>query len=372
MILPNAFAGNDKGNAGDGIYVNNEIVMRDFVKGATLNTVEDNAVFLNELSDVKYLIAEIARANGNIALDILRELANTTYYLSETDFPKAANGREITMYWMDGALLISPALFKKSDRAYQIILQTLRPGHTNQLIQGSTTAKYNASLDRAFAGLARYILDNRGRYTSRGLLSVFENLKGEGAFALGVSTSAQWDEATDKTTRCALIQQNSHGYNLEFYDSYFGLSCDFNQSLEEKILASRIKMPGWVFSNSQTQLLESDNYPGWVITAIEDQTMRGPEGRKYECENRSTIAEIQTALKKNELFMNMNRAVVALLKDKSVPEAERAILKSYFRYADPIERLEQIQQYGMSSRNALLRGYPFALRNFEYCKTWGL
>lgn len=65
-----SFAGNDKGNAGDGVFIKDEIVMRDFVKGATFTTIEDNAKFLLAIPDLKALIYELANADVAVAISL--------------------------------------------------------------------------------------------------------------------------------------------------------------------------------------------------------------------------------------------------------------------------------------------------------------
>jgi len=79
--------GHHEGNGGDGIYVNGQLVMRDFAGSAQLKLVLDNKTFLEQVPGFVDLLYDIARVSPRLALAVWQDLKHTKIYLTEGRLP---------------------------------------------------------------------------------------------------------------------------------------------------------------------------------------------------------------------------------------------------------------------------------------------
>lgn len=79
--------GTESSGGGDGVYIDNELVMRDFVSHSTLRTIYDNGAFLREIPDLSQLLIEVALVFPELAVEILNDLAKVNYFVAETELP---------------------------------------------------------------------------------------------------------------------------------------------------------------------------------------------------------------------------------------------------------------------------------------------
>lgn len=255
-----------------------------------------------------------------------------------------------------------------------MVEEAIRPAHTDMLVRGSTTEKYNSELDRNFAKVAGYIRNNRGSYNKRTLVKLFEK-NGTTPFS-DPGDIAIFDSRVSNDARCGALQRRflfnySKDERLFFFEKFFGLSCNLESAqygdYHERIMAAKIPMLGWVFSKTPEKILDFQNYDGWVTSSIQEES-RGVEYRKAACRfDGGSVESIVKALAKTSLYLRMNRAVVDLLQSNRVNEAERNVLLSYLRYRDPIKKLKELQKFGDLSIKVLKESYPVALKNREYC-----
>lgn len=367
-----SFAGNDKGNAGDGLIINNEIVMRDFVHGATFTTIENNADFLKAIPDFKDLMAEIAQANGDVAFHILRDLTYKVIYISQDPLPKKS-GIEPLLYFFDGRyLLVSPNFFKAPHQSHILVTEALRPYlDPNRLYRGSTYESRVAKADTAFNKATTYINQNRGAYKSRALANAFEDLIGD--YSKKSTASIMFDTKQSFDVRCAALRIHADA-DIQFLEEYLDLPCDILSKpydyYQERVLAAKIPIAGWRYSASNHQLVSTSNYDTSMVVNYSSEITDGVRARKRSCEdNVATIKRIPEDLKTVQIQLDMLNAVISLLDSSSDNTAERQIIEGHIF---DVKRLKEYREFAVSSKKATLRSKQFIAKELAYCATWGI
>jgi hypothetical protein len=77
--------GHDEGNAGDGVYVDGKLVMRDFLTNADL--VLDNKAFLNKYPELVSLLREIGNTNPQLTLAVWNDLTKVRIFTTTAALP---------------------------------------------------------------------------------------------------------------------------------------------------------------------------------------------------------------------------------------------------------------------------------------------
>ncbi|MNK98981.1 hypothetical protein D3C87_1193610 [compost metagenome] len=214
--------GNDKGNGGDAVMINNELVMRDFVSRSNLALVPDSLAFVKSIPDLSALISEIGEVNSEFALSVLSELVHANFYNSSASLnvlPAATTAVggpaalvQLAVRW-DNDIVLAPEFKTFKEKSYLLVHEALHGVNTRR--GGGGGALHHERV----RSVVNYLKANRGHYTSESLAAVLEIAD----LPSGESLKAKvvWDKKSPPDVRCMA------GYRLasEKVFSYLGVKC---------------------------------------------------------------------------------------------------------------------------------------------------
>jgi len=168
-----AMTKNRVGNGGDGKYVDNQLVLRDFTESAEI--ILDNREFLKSIPDLESLLKDIGRAHPKFALAIAEDLLRANFYISSKKLRLLAN--EETSLSPEKAdeqiairngndIIIAKSELDKVEQSYLLLHESI-----HGLLQEEGPFEHTRT-----RALVRYIKQNRHTLTKDSLTAVLEKV----------------------------------------------------------------------------------------------------------------------------------------------------------------------------------------------------
>jgi hypothetical protein len=324
--------GNDKGNGGDAVMINNEMVMRDFVSGSNLTPISDTFAFVKSVPDLKSLIAEIAQANSRLALNIIYQLTKANFFNSRASLdilPSATTAIggpraevQLAIRW-DNDIVLAPEFKDFKEKSYLLV---------HEALHGVNYAAGALHHERVRT-VVNYLKTNRGHYTTQGLLDV---LKYTG---LGREETLEEQVAFDKTVpmtfRCSVVA-NDYGKKVS---KYLNLDCgEFNYL----VFVVREYLPGQI---NFSYLSRPDDFDMYATYSGKEIEMVAPislpstrffepskiSNQKSACwTNGYDLKEIDSDIKELQLAARVQRDVANFFKRSDISVSTKQIVLDYF------------------------------------------
>jgi len=209
------------------VSINSQEEMAAFLSSGRHTPVQDKAAFLKSVPGLPGLLTEISRADGQIAMDLLRALLKNDYFKSKVPLkllpaqqtaivgPKADVQLAVTI--APYTVLAPEYADLRDQQAYLLIHEALH----------SLVSDYkNPFHDHQVKNITNYLRKNRGAYESNAFLSFF--LKNYVRYEANDSNSVNlFEPRLSAQLRCSGLQEEIPSENLAVAEKYFGLSCGF-------------------------------------------------------------------------------------------------------------------------------------------------
>ena len=169
--------GGFEGNGGDAVRVDGNLVLRDFMSKARLDSVPNNSKFLQAYPELLQLVRELSHANPNFAHAVWQDLLQAKIWVTDADLPLLpasataliAGRAEVQIAIRNGAdIIISlPALAQVRDKEYVFLHESI-----HGLMRGDGPWHHEK-----VRSLVRYLRENRGKYQPEEVRTLFGKME---------------------------------------------------------------------------------------------------------------------------------------------------------------------------------------------------
>lgn len=236
FTLP-SYAGGETSGGGDAVYVEDQLVVRDFMEGSSFETVLKNEKFLKSIPDFHELILEISKVNGEFARRVVLDLMQATLFQSKIALPllpastTALSGPKADVQLairMSSEIILHPDFLKVKYASYVMIHEAL-----HSLLAENEGPMHHHRV----RNIVKYLKDYRGRYNKESLNILLQKNKYQGNNLTGVAALGRhtFKNDIDLNVRCYLTQ------NSEEMNRYLGINCEQDaQNSMESYLRSHV------------------------------------------------------------------------------------------------------------------------------------
>lgn len=322
--------GNDKGNGGDAILVNNEMVMRDFVARTNITPIEDNFKFLHEIPGLEELLNEIAKVNGRLAYQLLSDLLRVNFFAAEDDLHLLAPGQtgiggpkaQIQLaIRFDYDVVLSPKFFSsqfKNQRAYLMIHEAL-----HGVLDDSQGPLHHTRV-RAFVN---YLKTQRGNYDRTKMDAILQKKFYSAPDDL---TGMFFEESAPSQVRCFVSKFN------EQPAKFLGLSCDSSREKMNDYFNHKLGLKYAPSQEFSYDIMESERVGHAHVARVNlgrkgsifDPKLR--EAQLNSCVERDiTARDLEDNIKQYEKTLKVVGIIEAFLARRDVSAAEKKMLEDF-------------------------------------------
>lgn len=244
--------GNDKGNGGDAVMINNEMVMRDFVARSTLTQIPDSVAFVKSIPGLKNLILEISQVQPVLATQIVLSLVDARFYTTDLPLdilPKestAVNGVaaevQLAVRWND-EIILAPEFKNFKQKDYLLVHEALHG------VLRDTGAMHHQRV----RAIVKYLKDNRGHYKANELNALLKETSYR-EYDLGLPQYI-FDASLPVPLRCYVLSKAFYLFSIETGSTiprYFEIDCGDKDPIfaefVERYLAKQMDLRKWVSS----------------------------------------------------------------------------------------------------------------------------
>lgn len=159
VMTSTSFAGQETRNGGDGVYIDGQIVLRDFLEGEGLTKVKDNNAFLKTAPNFIKIIRKIGEQDRDLAVALYSAIDDSTIWTTNNQLPLLPDTEtttyerkadvQIAIRDKDNIYISLPA-YNKTDKAYLLLHEAVH------LIAKGTGAKKHFNV----RAIVRYIKEN--------------------------------------------------------------------------------------------------------------------------------------------------------------------------------------------------------------------
>lgn len=307
-----AMDGNGSSGGGDGVYVENELVMRDFLEqSGGLETVSSNGAFLRSIKGFRELMDDVANVHPTFASDVINDLMSLRIYLSSFAIPKlpsvdtAVVGKEADVQVatrIGKELIIAPSFFEIKTSEYLLL---------HEALHGLLSSNNGPLHHHRVRNIVSYIFNNRLKLVKEDFDRVLKANRYWSSNRSNADSAILWNKQMDVRVKCFTAVRNFRTSVSE----YLANDCSDTEdtSLRNKDLQMFVEEKAGHFKKmySSTGLplsegeLSGDNTPFPSLYSITDRKMFlgvfASDEQRYDCEKNYRIKKELESLKRKYL-----------------------------------------------------------------------
>ncbi|WPU63995.1 hypothetical protein [Peredibacter starrii] len=202
-----SFAGGETSGGGDAVYVEDQLILRDFIEASSFKTILRNDEFLHSISDFQDLIQDISKAQPELALAVIKDLMRVNFYQSGSALPllpastTALSGpkADVQLAIRTGNdIFLAPGIQSIKDASYIMIHEAL-----HSLLSDNQGPVHHHRV----RAIVKYLKDNRGKYDKKSLQILLS--KNNYIFNKSPLLSEGFFNVNDPGLKCQILGQDS-------------------------------------------------------------------------------------------------------------------------------------------------------------------
>lgn len=332
MATLSSFAGGETSGGGDAVYVEDQLVIRDFLEASSFKTILRNEEFLNGIPDLRNLILDISKVHPELALAVVKDLMRVTLYHSSVALPllpastTAFSGpkADVQLAIRTGnEIILHRDIQKIKDASYVMIHEAL-----HSLLSENEGPMHHHRV----RAIVKYLKENRGSYDKESLQIHLVKNKYYSEYRTSYS-ELEFFKLNDLDLKCYSIRGNT------YVEKYFNLNC--NGAGIENFLGTK------VFSNLGEERRYRNyfyllNYQSTRNLSAYDRVSKVelPETRfyhkkeiseqKYQCQKSADkMKNLEREMIEANAYLVLTQEYLKAMDSKELTTSEKAVIKEY-------------------------------------------
>lgn len=340
--------GAESGGGGDAVIVNDKLVIRDLLPGQ-MQSVTNNLKFINSVKGFRQLVYTIAKANPELASNLILDLDRVTFYTTQETLKllpydqTTINGRAAEVQLairIDNDILFGPEFMDYEDAEYVLLHEAL-----HGLLADNSGPLHHVRVRT----IVKYIHDNINNLDSDELRNVLITNNFSSKLNLGEEemNSYFWSEKKSEALRCTFAFRMSRTVLADYENlKCLGFASSFPSGLQddlnlEKFMDERFPELKALRGDGKNIYLyreiNSDKYRYFYrdyFTLEKDSIFKAEikKEQKYNCsKNKDNIIEAEKLLKELNQTLVLTGKVHEVIQDDAVSNSEKVALVDAMR-----------------------------------------
>ena len=339
-----SFAGGETSGGGDAVYVEDQLIIRDFLEASSFKTILHNEQFLHAIPDLKKLILDISKVHPELALRVVKDLMTVTLYHSSVPLPllpastTAFSGpkADVQLAIRSGnEIILHPGIQKIKDASYVMVHEAL-----HSLLSENEGPMHHHRV----RAIVKYLKENRGSYDKESLQILLQKNKYYSQYRTSYS-ELEFFKLNDLDLKCHAIGNN------EALEKYFDFDCkdsDIENFLKTKVFSIQPEERNYrnyfhLIGYKSTRSLSSYYH----ITRLELPETRFYQkneisDQRYQCrDNNQDLENRKSELKEATLYLALAQEYLTAIRSNELTASEKLVIKEYLNRDE--ENLEHVR-----------------------------
>ena len=332
MASLSSFAGGETSGGGDAVYIEDQLVLRDFLESSSFKTILHNEEFLNSIPDLKNLIMDISKVHPELALEVVKDLMTVTFYQSSVPLPllpastTAFSGpkADVQLAIRTGnEIILHPSIQKIKDASYVMIHEAL-----HSLLNENEGPMHHHRV----RAIVKYLKENRGSYDKEAFDILLQKNKFNYKYRTYYS-ELEFFKMKDIDLKCYTIRNN------DSIQKYFGFDCkdsNIENFLKTKFFSTQTEERKYVNSFHLISYYSTRN----LSTYYNISRLELPETRfyqkneisdqKYACrDNSRNMEHKREELKDATVYLALTQEYLTAMASNELTASEKLVIKEY-------------------------------------------